>query len=235
MLFVTFALYILLIPIAILAGKGCIAKKSTSRLRSVFTVVQAAVVLAVTVGMFEVFNYDFSSAGYATGFFRVNETVLISFYILTVMATEAFSRSVKKNGALMPYLILSFSAVILLIVYAAVVEAVAGGYFQQLLYAVIGLGVICLMHITNMLLDFNIRWQRTIITVINVLCLLVMSAAIYFVLKSASEAYKSVEDAVFEVKQLAIVVATVAILAVPSLTCSLTILSEHLKLNNSDD
>lgn len=235
MLFVTAVLYILLIPAAVLAGKGFIAKGSDSRLRCVFTVVQSAVVLAITVMMFEIFRVYFINANLSGGFFRINETVFVSFYILFLSATEAFSRSKAKNGTAMPYVILCCTAVLLPLIYGAIVQAAAPDYFDQLLYALIGLAAVCLLHATNMLLDFSVRWQRVAVTAVNVLVFLTMTAAAAAVMVIAKSAYSAVDDATLGFKQIAVIAAVIAVIALPSLICVGTVMSRHFKLNDEKD
>ena len=191
MFYLTVLFLILLIPLAVLAGRRVLARDSASGLRSAFTVVQAGVVLLVVLCVFEIgytsiLQYSLLSGGYdgiRISFLRYAETALVTFYWLVVLAAEFFSR---RKDRLRPAVVYPVGIACLVLVCAGLLILVYNTkqyYYNFMLYAVLGVGIVGVLHWTNFLLSFRANWQRTVITAVNGAVFLLMAALTVLVLK----------------------------------------------------
>ncbi len=235
MTFITGVLMILLIPFAVLAGKRVIGKDSTSALRSVFTVVQSTLVLTVILAVFEmgystIYYYSLLPNGYSDisiEFLRYAQTALVSLYLIVAVATELISRNKDrlKLGIAFP---VAIGILLLLLAGLSVLIYVNNNYyFDYCIYAIIGLGIACILHITNLLLSFKSKWQRKVITAVNGAVFAIMAVIDVIVIRMGTS---QMTDEVGTGIILGIGLAAALFIA-PSAICLGTVVSEQLKAN----
>lgn len=231
----TVILLVMLIPLSVLAGRRMISRDSTSGLRSAFTVVQAGMVLLIILGVFEmgystILYYSSLPNGYDDvniSFLRYAETALLSLYWIVVLVTELLHR---KKGGLRLSVIYPVAVGVLILICAGLSVLVFVNnkyYFDYSLYAVIGVGIVSLLHITNMLLSFKTRWQRKVITAVNGGVFAVMVALAVIVVRMGS---KQIVGSASMGVLICIGIAAIIFL-MPSVICIGSVVAEQLKKN----
>ncbi len=227
-------LFLAVAGVAVAAACGKLGKRSDSKSRSVFTVVQAAVILLVITLMFSIFSVDYSSYDLEGLYFSIAAPCFTLFYLLVVTAAELLVRKLSDKVAL-PYICLSAGALVIIAAFTAIVAAVSPIYYPQTLIASIGLAVACLMHTCNFMLGFEKGWQRTAVTVMNGAVFLLMAAVEFFVMSIGAETFSLMEGASIDFVSVMIIAVVAVIVILPSLMCIKTILTTHFKENDEDD
>ena len=233
MFILTLILLVMLIPLAILSGKKMLCRDATSGLRSALTVAQAGMVLLIILGVFEigystVLYYSALPNGYddvRVDFLRYAETVLVSLYWIVVLVTEFLNR--KKEGLRLKivYPVAVVTLALICAGLAALVFANNNYYFDYTLYALIGVVIIGILHMTNMLLNFRSMWQRKVITVVNGAVFAIMVALVIMVIRiGTAETGNSIDSGFL----LSISTAVIFFL-MPSIICIGTVIAEHIK------
>ena len=233
MLIITLILLAMLIPLAFLSGKKKLCRDATSRLRSALTVVQAGMVLAIIFGVFEmgyssIVYYNSLANGYddvRIDFLRYAETVLVSLYWIVVLVTEFLNRKKEKLRLKIVYPVAVIALALICAGLAALVNANNNYYFDYTLYALIGVVIIGILHMTNMLLNFRSMWQRKVITVVNGAVFAIMVALVIMVIRIGTAQTGTAIDTEFLLSISTIVI----FFLLPSIICIGTVIAEHIK------
>ena len=233
MLIITLILLAMLIPLAFLSGKKMLCRDATSRLRSALTVVQAGMVLAIIFGVFEmgyssIVYYNSLANGYddvRIDFLRYAETVLVSLYWIVVLVTEFLNRKKEKLRLKIVYPVAVVALALICAGLAALVNANNNYYFDYTLYALIGVVIIGILHMTNMLLNFRSMWQRKVITVVNGAVFAIMVALVIMVIRIGTAQTGTAIDTEFLLSISTIVI----FFLLPSIICIGTVIAEHIK------
>ena len=236
MLFVTHILFILLLPLSILAGMGKIASGVPSPLRRAFTVAQSIAVFGVILYFLEV---AYASVNFYAAYFTQNvdylrgaETAMVSLYWLVAVAAEVVCR---KRDKIKPGWVWSIGVVAILC---------ANGLFALLLYlwhyedvgftlpAVIACTLVCLLHWTNLLLPFDAKWQRGCITAVNALNTGATLLVAVWALRVGAETL-----ATFEIDPGAVMLVAAAglLLLAPCVICAGTVAAAYLRGDGDDE
>lgn len=233
LLILTAILLIMLIPLSILSGKKLLCRDSTSGLRSALTVAQAGIILLVILGVFEmgyssILYYSSLSNvydGINVSFLRYAETALISLYWIVVLVTEFLNR---KKESLKLKIVYPVALGVLVLICAGLTGLVYVNnnyYFDYTLYAVIGVALVGILHLTNMLLSFKSMWQRRIITVVNGAVFAIMTALVVIFIKMGS----AETGGTIGTETILTFSAAVIIFLLPSIICIGTVIAEHIK------
>ena len=233
MLIITLILLAMLIPLAFLSGKKKLCRDATSGLRSALTVVQAGMVLAIIFGVFEmgyssIVYYNSLANGYddvRIDFLRYAETVLVSLYWIVVLVTEFLNRKKEKLRLKIVYPVAVIALALICAGLAALVNANNNYYFDYTLYALIGVVIIGILHMTNMLLNFRSMWQRKVITVVNGAVFAIMVALVIMVIRIGTAQTGTAIDTEFLLSISTIVI----FFLLPSIICIGTVIAEHIK------
>ena len=233
MLIITLILLAMLIPLAFLSGKKKLCRDATSGLRSALTVVQAGMVLAIIFGVFEmgyssIVYYNSLANGYddvRIDFLRYAETVLVSLYWIVVLVTEFLNRKKEKLRLKIVYPVAVVALALICAGLAALVNANNNYYFDYTLYALIGVVIIGILHMTNMLLNFRSMWQRKVITVVNGAVFAIMVALVIMVIRIGTAQTGTAIDTEFLLSISTIVI----FFLLPSIICIGTVIAEHIK------
>lgn len=223
----------MLIPLAFLSGKKKLCRDATSGLRSALTVVQAGMVLAIIFGVFEmgyssIVYYNSLANGYddvRIDFLRYAETVLVSLYWIVVLVTEFLNRKKEKLRLKIVYPVAVIALALICAGLAALVNANNNYYFDYTLYALIGVVIIGILHMTNMLLNFRSMWQRKVITVVNGAVFAIMVALVIMVIRIGTAQTGTAIDTEFLLSISTIVI----FFLLPSIICIGTVIAEHIK------
>lgn len=233
LLVITLILLVMLIPLAFLSGKKMLCRDATSGLRSALTVAQAGMVLAIIFGVFEM---GYSSIVYYNSlanvyddvridFLRYAETVLVSLYWIVVLVTEFLNRKKEKLPLKIVYPVAVVALALICAGLAALVNANNNYYFDYTLYALIGVVIIGILHMTNMLLNFRSMWQRKVITVVNGAVFAIMVALVIMVIRIGTAQTGTAIDTEFLLSISTIVI----FFLLPSIICIGTVIAEHIK------
>lgn len=233
LLIITLILLAMLIPLAFLSGKKKLCRDATSGLRSALTVVQAGMVLAIIFGVFEmgyssIVYYNSLANGYddvRIDFLRYAETVLVSLYWIVVLVTEFLNRKKEKLRLKIVYPVAVVALALICAGLAALVNANNNYYFDYTLYALIGVVIIGILHMTNMLLNFRSMWQRKVITVVNGAVFAIMVALVIMVIRIGTAQTGTAIDTEFLLSISTIVI----FFLLPSIICIGTVIAEHIK------
>lgn len=233
MFILTLILLVMLIPLAILSGKKMLCRDATSGLRSALTVAQAGMVLAIIFGVFEmgyssIVYYSSLANGYddvRIDFLRYAETVLVSLYWIVVLVTEFLNRKKEKLRLKIVYPVAVVALALICAGLAALVNANNNYYFDYTLYALIGVVIIGILHMTNMLLNFRSMWQRKVITVVNGAVFAIMVALVIMVIRIGTAQTGTAIDTEFLLSISTIVI----FFLLPSIICIGTVIAEHIK------
>ncbi len=233
MFIITLILLAMLIPLAFLSGKRMLCRDTTSGLRSALTVAQAGMVLAIIFGVFEsgynaIVYYNSLANGYddvRIDFLRYAETVIVSLYWIVVLVTEFLNRKKEKLRLKIVYPVAVISLALICAGLAALVNANNSYYFDYTLYALIGLVVIGILHMTNMLLNFRSMWQRKVITVVNGAVFAIMVALVILVIRIGTDQTGTAIDT----ESLLSISTIVIFFLLPSIICIGTVIAEHIK------
>ncbi len=233
MLIITLILLVMLIPLAFLSGKKMLSRNATSGLRSALTVAQAGMVLAIIFGVFEmgyssIVYYSSLANGYddvRIDFLRYAETVLVSLYWIVVLVTEFLNRKKEKLRLKIVYPVAVVVLALICAGLAALVNANNNYYFDYTLYALIGVVIIGILHMTNMLLNFRSMWQRKVITVVNGAVFAIMVALVIMVIRIGTAQTGTAIDTEFLLSISTIVI----FFLLPSIICIGTVIAEHIK------
>ena len=233
MLIITLILLAMLIPLAFLSGKKKLCRDATSGLRSALTVAQAGMVLAIIFGVFEmgyssIVYYNSLANGYddvRIDFLRYAETVLVSLYWIVVLVTEFLNRKKEKLRLKIVYPVAVIALALICAGLAALVNANNNYYFDYTLYALIGVVIIGILHMTNMLLNFRSMWQRKVITVVNGAVFAIMVALVIMVIRIGTAQTGTAIDTEFLLSISTIVI----FFLLPSIICIGTVIAEHIK------
>ena len=233
MLIITLILLVMLIPLAFLSGKKMLCRDATSGLRSALTVAQAGMVLAIIFGVFEmgyssIVYYNSLANGYddvRIDFLRYAETVLVSLYWIVVLVTEFLNRKKEKLPLKIVYPVAVVALALICAGLAALVNANNNYYFDYTLYALIGVVIIGILHVTNMLLNFRSMWQRKVITVVNGAVFAIMVALVIMVIRIGTAQTGTAIDTEFLLSISTIVI----FFLMPSIICIGTVIAEHIK------
>ena len=233
MLIITLILLVMLIPLAFLSGKKKLCRDATSGLRSALTVAQAGMVLAIIFGVFEmgyssIVYYNSLANGYddvRIDFLRYAETVLVSLYWIVVLVTEFLNRKKEKLRLKIVYPVAVIALALICAGLAALVNANNNYYFDYTLYALIGVVIIGILHMTNMLLNFRSMWQRKVITVVNGAVFAIMVALVIMVIRIGTAQTGTAIDTEFLLSISTIVI----FFLLPSIICIGTVIAEHIK------
>ena len=233
MLIITLILLAMLIPLAFLSGKKKLCRDATSGLRSALTVVQAGMVLAIIFGVFEmgyssIVYYNSLANGYddvRIDFLRYAETVIVSLYWIVVLVTEFLNRKKEKLRLKIVYPVAVVALALICAGLAALVNANNNYYFDYTLYALIGVVIIGILHMTNMLLNFRSMWQRKVITVVNGAVFAIMVALVIMVIRIGTAQTGTAIDTEFLLSISTIVI----FFLLPSIICIGTVIAEHIK------
>lgn len=233
MLIITLILLVMLIPLAFLSGKKMLCRDATSGLRSALTVAQAGMVLAIIFGVFEmgyssIVYYNSLANGYddvRIDFLRYAETVLVSLYWIVVLVTEFLNRKKEKLRLKIVYPVAVVVLALICAGLAALVNANNNYYFDYTLYALIGVVIIGILHMTNMLLNFRSMWQRKVITVVNGAVFAIMVALVIMVIRIGTAQTGTAIDTEFLLSISTIVI----FFLMPSIICIGTVIAEHIK------
>ena len=223
----------MLIPLAFLSGKKMLCRDATSGLRSALTVAQAGMVLAIIFGVFEmgyssIVYYNSLANGYddvRIDFLRYAETVLVSLYWIVVLVTEFLNRKKEKLRLKIVYPVAVVVLALICAGLAALVNANNNYYFDYTLYALIGVVIIGILHMTNMLLNFRSMWQRKVITVVNGAVFAIMVALVIMVIRIGTAQTGTAIDTEFLLSISTIVI----FFLLPSIICIGTVIAEHIK------
>lgn len=233
MLIITLILLVMLIPLAFLSGKKMLCRDATSGLRSALTVAQAGMVLAIIFGVFEmgyssIVYYNSLANGYddvRIDFLRYAETVIVSLYWIVVLVTEFLNRKKEKLRLKIVYPVAVVVLALICAGLAALVNANNNYYFDYTLYALIGVVIIGILHMTNMLLNFRSMWQRKVITVVNGAVFAIMVALVIMVIRIGTAQTGTAIDTEFLLSISTIVI----FFLLPSIICIGTVIAEHIK------
>lgn len=233
MLIITLILLAMLIPLAFLSGKKKLCRDATSGLRSALTVAQAGMVLAIIFGVFEmgyssIVYYNSLANGYddvRIDFLRYAETVLVSLYWIVVLVTEFLNRKKEKLRLKIVYPVAVIALALICAGLAALVNANNNYYFNYTLYALIGVVIIGILHMTNMLLNFRSMWQRKVITVVNGAVFAIMVALVIMVIRIGTAQTGTAINTEFLLSISTIVI----FFLLPSIICIGTVIAEHIK------
>lgn len=233
LLIITLILLAMLIPLAFLSGKKMLCRDATSGLRSALTVAQAGMVLAIIFGVFEmgyssIVYYNSLANGYddvRIDFLRYAETVLVSLYWIVVLVTEFLNRKKEKLRLKIVYPVAVVVLALICAGLAALVNANNNYYFDYTLYALIGVVIIGILHMTNMLLNFRSMWQRKVITVVNGAVFAIMVALVIMVIRIGTAQTGTAIDTEFLLSISTIVI----FFLLPSIICIGTVIAEHIK------
>lgn len=223
----------MLIPLAFLSGKKKLCRDATSGLRSALTVAQAGMVLAIIFGVFEmgyssIVYYNSLANGYddvRIDFLRYAETVLVSLYWIVVLVTEFLNRKKEKLRLKIVYPVAVIALALICAGLAALVNANNNYYFDYTLYALIGVVIIGILHMTNMLLNFRSMWQRKVITVVNGAVFAIMVALVIMVIRIGTAQTGTAINTEFLLSISTIVI----FFLLPSIICIGTVIAEHIK------
>lgn len=223
----------MLIPLAFLSGKKMLCRDATSGLRSALTVAQAGMVLAIIFGVFEmgyssIVYYNSLANGYddvRIDFLRYAETVLVSLYWIVVLVTEFLNRKKEKLRLKIVYPVAVIALALICAGLAALVNANNNYYFDYTLYALIGVVIIGILHMTNMLLNFRSMWQRKVITVVNGAVFAIMVALVIMVIRIGTAQTGTAINTEFLLSISTIVI----FFLLPSIICIGTVIAEHIK------
>ena len=233
LLIITLILLAMLIPLAFLSGKKKLCRDATSGLRSALTVAQAGMVLAIIFGVFEmgyssIVYYNSLANGYddvRIDFLRYAETVIVSLYWIVVLVTEFLNRKKEKLRLKIVYPVAVVALALICAGLAALVNANNNYYFDYTLYALIGVVIIGILHMTNMLLNFRSMWQRKVITVVNGAVFAIMVALVIMVIRIGTAQTGTAIDTEFLLSISTIVI----FFLLPSIICIGTVIAEHIK------
>lgn len=233
MLIITLILLVMLIPLAFLSGKKMLCRDATSGLRSALTVAQAGMILLIIFGVFEmgyssIVYYNSLANGYddvRIDFLRYAETIIVSLYWIVVLVTEFLNRKKEKLRLKIVYPVAVVVLALICAGLAALVNANNNYYFDYTLYALIGVVIIGILHMTNMLLNFRSMWQRKVITVVNGAVFAIMVALVIMVIRIGTAQTGTAIDTEFLLSISTIVI----FFLLPSIICIGTVIAEHIK------